>query len=429
MKSSKRLLAFILIFVFALSGCGKAESEKDISNLTDSSVPFEASKPGEYDSKDTAVISKVSDVSKTITFYNYELKKSYTLSYDDITKYMDAYGTALTVNQLKEGKVVDILFLKSKKLLVDLRESDYAFAYSDITDFDFDAKTKIFNLYDENYKIDNSTLIIYDNKKITLESVNSVDTVSLYGIDKDIYALVIEKSHGNLTLKHYEKLIGGQIEIGTREIADIKENLDLVLPEGDYHLVITKDKLIAEKDITIYPNQETKLDLSDIEIEETKYGKVLFEVSPEDAEVYVDGRLIENSKLQELGYGRHKLEAVASGYEAMARYFTVGEEKATLSVKLEATEEKKSNEKTEEDKTEGYFIFVSSPVDVEVSVDGNYVGKAPVSFPKKSGVHSITLRKNGCITRTYSVLVENDENNVFYNFEDLEKEKEVSGNN
>lgn len=67
-------------------------------------------------------------------------------------------------------------------------------------------------------------------------------------------------------------------------------------------------------------------------------------------------------------------------------------------------------------------ITVSSPADVEVYLDDSYKGIAPVSFTKVLGSHTITLKKDGYVTKKYTIHVENDSENVFYTFAALVKE-------
>ena len=67
----------------------------------------------------------------------------------------------------------------------------------------------------------------------------------------------------------------------------------------------------------------------------------------------------------------------------------------------------------------GYAVHIDAPENVEVYLDGNYVGISPCSFKKTSGSHVITLRKSGYETRSYTVQVDEEEKDVSYSFVDL----------
>ena len=57
---------------------------------------FRIMEPGEYDSKDTAVIVSVSQENEKITFLNPVVNKNYTLRYDGMTQITDKYGGAMS---------------------------------------------------------------------------------------------------------------------------------------------------------------------------------------------------------------------------------------------------------------------------------------------------------------------------------------------
>lgn len=390
---------------------------------------YEAYRPGEYDSADTAIVTKVSTITESITFYNVELAKSYTLSFDQITKYSDKYGTAMSVDQIKQGTLVDILFLKSKKLLVDLKENSEAFNIPEVTEFSVDAGTKVFRYKEDSYKIRKGTIILSKNEKLDLKDLSPIDEVTITGIDTSIYAITVNVGHGKLKLKHEDELVDGFIEFNSDFIEKIKKGMELTIPEGKYELTISKGKTTVTKSLVIERDEEAVLDLEDIVLEENKTGKVLFEVTPKDAEIYIDGKLIDSNDLQELGFGMHKLNAMCSGYEDLQRYFSVGEESATLKVILDEQKTKDSKtEEAEESRTDGAYIFVtaSSPSGVEVFFDGNYIGMSPVSIPKSAGQHVIMLSKSGYITRSYNVNVENTDKDVYYTFDSLAPEQKIN---
>lgn len=420
------LLAFVLLLFVA--GCGKDASEKKNMILNEDN-PYVVAKPGEYDSKDTAVITKVSELTKSITFYNYELGKSYTLSYDSATKLSDKYGTAISVGQLSQGEIVDIKFLKSGKLLTNLTKNAEAFSLSNVTGFSTDTSTKVFKYLNDSYKLNNNTVIINRDKIISVDELSDIDVVTISGMDTAIYSISVNCGHGYLKLKGTKNLVGGYLEIGEKKIERIDGDTSILVSEGSYDVKVSKGRTEELRKIEIISGEETVLDLSDVEIVEERTGTVYFDANPSSASVYIDGKLVDASKLQTLGYGMHKLVASADGYETLSRYFNVGEDNATLEVYLEKIPQKETEtESVDSSKTGGYYVFVNSPVGVEVTVDGIYLGRAQISWEKKAGTHTITLSKNGYVSRTYTVVIENTAENVFYTFDDLVLETTTSGN-
>ncbi len=243
----------------------------------------------------------------------------------------------------------------------------------------------------------------------------------------------VTHGHGFLKVVGQDELIDGTIELNGKDIVTITRDLILTLPVGDYSAVIKKGTTTVSRSFSVSEGATSKLDLSDIELEEDKEGNVYFDTTPEDASVYIDGRLIDQSKLQSLNYGLHELTASADGYETLTRYFNVGEPSSTLIVELTeetATEEETTEETTEEEtdssNTQGYYLYITAPNGTEVTLDGNYIGIVPVSVAKTAGSHTITLRKNGCVSRSYTILLENTAKDAYYSFEELEESSDVS---
>lgn len=64
-------------------------------------------------------------------------------------------------------------------------------------------------------------------------------------------------------------------------------------------------------------------------------------------------------------------------------------------------------------------IYVEQPSGTEVYLDGNYIGIAPASTTKVTGLHVITLSRQGFQTKSYTVNIANDGNDVTFSFSAL----------
>jgi hypothetical protein len=228
--------------------------------------------------------------------------------------------------------------------------------------------------------------------------------------------------------------VGGWIEIGQSQIQRITEDMLITVPEGSYQVNISYKGSGGTKSVVINRDEETTLDIGDLEIEEPRTGAVVFSLTPSSAELYVDGTLVDTSQPVTLEYGIHQLIARADGYQSLTQYLRVGEESAGINIVLDAEneDEEESSESSSESSTsetsstidtttDYYKVYIDAPEGVEVYLDGNYVGISPCSFKKTSGSHVITLRKSGYETRSYTVQVDDEEKDISYSFTDLEE--------
>ena len=283
--------------------------------------------------------------------------------------------------------------------------------------------------------------------------------LSFSGIGTTVYSIVVNKGHGYLRLSGHEYFVDGWIEVGTKYIHKITDEMLLTVPEGTYNIVVSGSGMTVDRSVTIRNGFETVLDLSGIEPEKPKEGLVLFSLTPSDSTLFIDGEKADPSAGIKLTYGLHQLMCSHDGYVTVTRYLSVGEDSAGISIVLEEekadssdsnaennntdnstannntenndTDNNTGGDNTETDKTDNSSpeqtttsydkVYINAPAGAQCYVDGNYVGVVPCSFKKETGSHVITLSMTGYNTKSYTVTVDQASGDVSYSFTDLEK--------
>ena len=334
-KRGQKTIIWLLLAAFVLSGCSDASlyltpSHKDYD---DGSEYLNASFDS-FDSFDTAVLADVNKSQSTVTLYNYNLAKFYTLSYSGATRYADKYGTSIALSQLSVGDMVDVWFLKSRKTLAGMCESTGTFTESDISDFEFNTWAKTFSFKGETYRVSKDTFVTSGGQRIDISELNPMDSITLRGVGNTIYSIVVDNGHGYIVLDNADYFVGGYMEIGGNLIYQIGEKMLVLVPAGEYNIRITNKGTEVLRTVTVLKNEETVLDLSDVEIAEVKKQAVSLKLTPEDAKVSIDGKSIDTAYPVYCTYGMHKLVASANGYKTLTRYFNVDQNTKTLTVTL-----------------------------------------------------------------------------------------------
>lgn len=429
-KRKKFTIILGLLGVLFLAGCsfdGEGKKEEN-PNTQGADTGFVLTGPGSFDSADTAVVVKINKEEEKITFLNLTVNRNYTLQYDGTTVFSDKYGQSMTLEQIREGDIVDVTFLKSKKRLATLAISGNGWTTAGISRYQFDAVSHDVTIGNEIYKVTEDTKIFSDGQEIEMMDLNSVDILTFNGIGNTVHSIVVEKGHGYLRLSGDENFIGGWIEVGQNIIRQITEDMLLTVPEGSYQVLISTTGGGGTKSVVINRNMEITLDIGDLEIEAPRYGQVLFAMSPSSASLYVDGNLVDTSLPVTLEYGIHQLMARAEGYSTVTSYLKVAEESAGIDITLdleddEEEEEEESNETVSSGNgvtTASYYqVYVDAPEGAELYVDGNYIGICPISFKKVEGPHVITLRRTGYETRSYTIQIDGEDKDVSYSFAEL----------
>ncbi len=455
----KRISLFfmgIMISALALTGCssqtGSIGFAKEGEPGGQIDTGFTVTGIGDYDSADTAVVVAVDQDNRCVTFLNMGTGRQYTLYYDGTTYIKDKHDGPMTISQIKAGDIMDVCFLKGKRQIASMKMSPDAWIYEKIQNYDLGGINKTASIGSMTYSLPDDVLVLSEGERVEVMDIVKQDVVTIHGIDHQICSISVERGHGYLRLKNDQALIGGWIEVGNSVIREITEDMLLIVPEGSYQVSLTNDNVSCMKEITVERDKETVLDVGDAVITEDKTGRILFSVTPENAVVTVDGQTVDIEKAVELPYGIHKVHLEAEGYDSLTKYVQVGSEYAQISFTLEESvepeddnynsisqndiKEKEEEEPEEESVSEntisaknGNKVYIDAPKGVEVYLDGNYVGVTPVSFKKRTGAHSVTLRKNGYYPKSYTIYLYDDGEDVTYSFSDLIKEEKVDNVN
>ena len=427
------ILSVLAMMVLSFSACNPLNSGgkngKDISQETvkteNKQTGFVAANPDSYDSADTCLLVDKNTTDKTVTFLNFSLERQYTLSYDGTTRLFDRFGETVSIDQIKKGDVVDITFLKRKKHLTDMRISSNAWKIEDVDNYAFNTVKNEISIGNEIYKYTDKTMFFSEEHPVEMMDLNATDLLDFQGVDNTVVSVSVKKGHGYLRLKNDANFVGGWIEIGQSQIRKISEDMLLVVAEGSYDVNISHNGGGGVKRVTIRRNEESVLDIGDLEIPKPQEGVVIFSMTPSSAELYVDGTQADPSSPITMQFGIHQLIIKAEGYKSVTQYINVNRESVGVDVVLDKRDgsdeddDEDEKERNEDSLTDYYKVYIDAPDKAEVYVDGNYVGISPCFFRKTEGTHVVTLRRSGYETRSYTIQVDEKKKDITYSFADL----------
>lgn len=469
-KALKITVSSVLVAAMLLS------SPQSITYAAENADKVSVSLIGKYDSFDTAAIRDIDTVKKQIRFRNHKTGKTYTLSYDNTSMIYDVRGTALSAALLEVGQIVDVKFLKSSKHITSLNVSSEAWTVEDTREHELVRGDGTAKVKGELYKIDPKTLVMADGNIALAEDVLSTDKVTVSGIGKDIYSVVVTSGHGYVSLSsdtvEDHSLVGSWIELDNEVIYKISPNMLLSAPEGDYTLQILGNGASYTSEVNVSRNQETVVDTSNVNITKPKEGLVTFEIIPDTAEVFVDGEKVLTGVPQSIKYGYHNLKIIADGYKTQNKYLKIGTPNSVISLEMEKDDDSSSDSSSEASSFDatstnsaslkssvdnsltsssvtsasaattaatisdnssdekpgnkvinGYYIYFDKPYAAELYFDGAYIGMIPTHVPKISGTHEVILKMDGYETKSYRISIDKDEVDLNYTFPDLVKIK------
>lgn len=342
-RQSKKAMRYCAMFLAAAILGSAASNTRVIAATTQEAEQSvnAMSLIGKYDSADTATIVAVDLEQQLIRLFNHDRGRTYTLSYDNTSMIFDSSINALSARLLEPGMIVDLTFLKSSRHLNSMVVSPDAFSYEDVSDYDLNAGVNTARIFGKFYRLTPMTLVLADGEQIPLSAILPADSINVRGVGDEIYAITIAKGHGYISLSSDRvgdiDLVGGWLELGSSYIRRITPGMYATVPEGTYELRIEGEGFDFTDEVTITRNRETVVDVSQISSSNARVGTVIFNTTPEDAAVYVDGERAMNGVEQHYSIGIHPLRVEADGHTTMNAYLKVGRQQATINLNLRQT--------------------------------------------------------------------------------------------
>lgn len=437
-----------------------------------------------YDNSFIGVVVSMDIDRKLMSIYDINRNATDEYQYTGATDIQNKTGQVIAAAQIRLGDIVECQFNEDGHVIQALKEASEAWEYPNIKSFTMDRTNLIIKIGKSTYKFNNSLIVISNGELVAPSYVSSQDEISVKGIGTSVYSIVVTKGHGALKLENTEEFVGGMISVGNKILETITKNMVLDVPVGDYRVEVTKDDAVFSQRVVIFQNEETIIDMEEMGKKAREVGTIKFTIKPEGAVLYLDDKETAYDEVVELYYDTYEIRVEKEGYVPyiadlliskpyQTREILLGKEEAesgetqteaiisTSSTSLDTQQTASQNQTThsgptvttptvtvptvtaptvqtptttqtgETTKSPGpgavsdkelsaYKIHIETPVGASVYLDGEFIGTAPLNFPKVSGQHTILLKKDGYKSKTYTVTFSSDKADSHYSFEELE---------
>ncbi len=446
MRKNLIILTILCLFLL-LTGCRTETDVKvyeDTEEVTVTHIEVER----------TAVVTGIDLETNIISFKDCMNSEDFELIYHGGVSVLNTYGRDIGIGGIGNGSVVDVFYYEDTEKIVSITTNDKTTVLKGITKFSADpdsgtAKYKgtTCSLWDD--------VVAYDGDTwLDIKEINTEDQVTLSIFGGKVVSVVIELGHGYVRLSNQDTYVGGMVEIGYDVIVPVTSDMLVAVREGKYTLRIYNGNYSDSKSIEVKKGKEVTVDLADIAI---PTGTVTFNITPADATLYVSGEEQDDFVYTNL-YGTYGIRVTCEGYNAFNGSFKISQPVNTFDIELKPNEDLEDTEEDTEETTEetekttetteasdstsedgssettddttqkpgtegssttGNTITVHGPAGAGVYVDGDYVGLAPVTFPKVVGTHTITLYKTGYLIKSYTITAADNGENDEHTFPEL----------
>lgn len=361
-----------------------------------------------------------------------------TLSYDATTEVTDKYGSLKDGEDVEAGEILEASYMPGQGKIATMYVPEDVWEYQEVTSYSVDNEEKSLEFADRKYQYSNLTYIGSSGQTIELMELNKQDVLTVRGTGYTVHSIVRTQGHGYIRLKNYSEFIGGMIDVGNGVILPVTKNMLITAREGTYRVILYKGSMSAVKTVTVQLDKECTLDFSDYQPAAQSIGKITFHIVPKGADLTINGTAVDYSKPLPLLYGSYRICVTMTGYKEFSGTLKVGKPSRTVNINLideetsvsEATEAPDTDTDDEDIQTKkidsDHTITVSAPEGAEVYLDNVYKGLVPCTFTKVIGSQTLTLRKEGYITKSYSIDILDDDKNATLTFAELAEDADAS---
>jgi len=464
-------ILIVALFIAGLVYCGyQISSDNSKRNLGNQGEVSDTEDPSKQVM--TGVVRELNTTGQMMSIWDINNENIGRFTYTGGTQILNAYNDAITMTKVVVGDIVDIEYNSKTNKISKLQISKEAWTYKNVDRMTINREENLLQLGETNYGYDDNLVVVSGDELISLLEVLSKDQVELHGIGNQVYSMIVKKGHGYIRFTGYDDFIGGSVSIGAGTYLGVSENMNVVIREGTYNVKMVNGELVGTKSVTVKRDEEVTVDMSEFKISNDRVGEVTFLITPDGADLNLNGSLVDYSEPIKLNYGEHKIIVNLSGYKEFAGILNVAQAQQSITINLvPETSEEESTGDDEVDKVDSddikldwssdkinssnkpavspsttptnsssdgeededssskdsvkidksHKITVQSPEGVEVYFNNMYKGISPVSFTKVIGKGTISLKKEGYITKSYDVDVVNDDEDIFFKFQALKE--------
>lgn len=337
-KKINLLLTILLISLFFV-GCGESSTKETTKEATKEEITIEESNPLVFSG---TLVSKDLN-SNVLTFIDVHSDEEMKLFYSGGVDLKNQYGKIISIGQVELGQIFEVEYQEDPAKIQTMTLSSESFELKNIQKFSWNKEKKSIEIAGEIYKYSDAVFLTGSKGTLSFSELDSKDVITARGVNGKVCSIVVEQAHGFLVLENYDTYIGGMISIG-KESFPVEEDMKLSIAEGTYEMVISKGDHSGSKKVVISPYEETKVNLSDIQILPNKTGVVKVKVQVEGAKVWIDGKTVDIEEEIALSYGKHQIKITREGYENFNDTLTI--DTPYIIYKVDLAEEDKGQEAT-----------------------------------------------------------------------------------
>ncbi|MDF1618236.1 hypothetical protein [Petrocella sp. FN5] len=382
------LIVGVTVLALVLGGKEKEKDKpEDVETPTDIE---EAVSSGQYE-RAMAVVKYVDSETGKLMVYDIEALKMITLEMDSSIDIKNEYGTDIALSQIKIGDMIETKYDTKTLKPENVRITAVTWQRRDVSNMVVDDENLTIRIGNEVYTYTEELVTSKDGSPFAITELSPADEAIVKGYKDRVWSIIIINGHGTITLVNHESFIGGQIEVGRKISKLVEAEMNMPISAGVYDVIVSKDNMSPfVSQVMVEEGQNVTLDLTTAQ---PKVGTVEFVLSQEDVKLYIDDVLLQSNEPSMLSFGNYKVRAEKENFETWEGNLILNQAYLRFRIDLER---------------KASFLFIQEPAGAEAYLDAAFIGVIPTSTPYTPGDHTITLRRTGYVTASFSFSWEDD---------------------
>ncbi|MDR0273325.1 MAG: PEGA domain-containing protein, partial [Clostridiales bacterium] len=333
---------------------------------------------------------------RTLTLLDIETQRTQPFSVPDNAIISDRLNQPRTFSELRIGNMVDIEYDTRTFEIISLNQSRRSWERRSRTNVQINIGNFEISSGNETWTFNSQTLVLYKGEPFSISQIRPIDSVTMIGMDDTVWLVQLDAAHGFLQFTNADMIVNGSVMVGNSLILALDDiTADIELAEGTHRIMVEGDNIETYiENIEIIQGQTMRVNLGDAQL---RAALLQIVVTPDDAQVFVNGELHDNSELALVEFGENIVRVERHGYHTQEERFVV--EDPIGSVVFHMTEIV----------TDITLSIFTSPFYADIYINNAYVGLSPVTQTVTPGTYTVRARMTGYGERTIVIEVTGNE--------------------
>jgi len=402
------LIICILVAISLLTGDNKQGNTEPVAalNQEEDNEVLEEEVSIEYE-RILGLVKSMNTQDGFMQVYDVETNVHVTLNISSAVAFEDEYGTAIVMDQVEPGYLVNIKYDKASFVPDFVKIAPQIQIIRNLSSLEIDEALKTIQIGSEIYNFEDEMVAIDGDEDLVLADLSIADDVVVRAYQGTIWSIIVENGHGYIVLENYSAYLEGRLEIGNRTSYTIIEDMKVPVTVGIHDVIITKEEMTPySASVFIEDGMEYIIDLSDLQ---PKVSEVVFTIVQGGSTLYINDEKIESyEEAIVLDYGQYSIRVENDGYMDWEGILVVDQPYLPQTIDMEI---------------EPLYLHMIGPVGAEFYIDGVQQGVMvegkSIDVPIIPGGHILTLRKAGFISWSQSVFIEDAGEDYYYTVSEL----------